>query len=335
MKNWFQHSLIVFLFLFLPEIVPAQDVSFSQFYSNPIYLNPAFSGTLGVPRINLQYRQQWHSLVNAYVSQSLSIDFPVKILRGGVGVQFIKDSQADDILITKQFNAIYSAIINVGEDMQLSGAIQAGVNENSIEWDRLIFSDNLDPYFGNHGISSESVIADPKYRFFDFASGVILFNDYFFSGLALHHLSEPDYNWYNGNMNQNKIFRKYTLHSGSRIPVHFKGSWRKSFDAMPQIAFMKQGRFWQFNYGFLANLKGFTAGVWLRQDQRFDYESVILLAGYMKKRWHFTYSYDIAISGLAGHSGGTSEFSVGFLLKDFSKNLPFPFYSPYEDVLGR
>ena len=37
----------------------AQDPSFTQFYANPLYLNPAFAGTARCPRLNLNYRNQW------------------------------------------------------------------------------------------------------------------------------------------------------------------------------------------------------------------------------------------------------------------------------------
>ncbi|TNE76120.1 MAG: type IX secretion system membrane protein PorP/SprF, partial [Bacteroidetes bacterium] len=31
----------------------AQDPQFTQFYANPIYLNPAFAGSHGCPRFNV------------------------------------------------------------------------------------------------------------------------------------------------------------------------------------------------------------------------------------------------------------------------------------------
>ncbi|HRX13148.1 MAG TPA: type IX secretion system membrane protein PorP/SprF, partial [Draconibacterium sp.] len=46
----------------------SQDVSFSQFFANPLHLNPAFSGSVGIPRIALQYRNQWHGFNNAFTT---------------------------------------------------------------------------------------------------------------------------------------------------------------------------------------------------------------------------------------------------------------------------
>ena len=40
----------------------AQDPQFTQFYANPLYLNPAFAGTARCPRICMNYRNQWPNL---------------------------------------------------------------------------------------------------------------------------------------------------------------------------------------------------------------------------------------------------------------------------------
>lgn len=61
----------------------AQDVTFSQFYSNQLYLNPAFAGSIGTPRVALQYRNQWPGFNKAYETYSLGFDFPDRSLKGG------------------------------------------------------------------------------------------------------------------------------------------------------------------------------------------------------------------------------------------------------------
>ncbi len=335
MEKRFSTYLLIWLAVGFSIIkTTAQDAAFSQFYSNPLYLNPAFAGTLAVPRINLQYRDQWHGLNNAYVTQSVSFDIPVETIRGAFGINLMKDAQANNLLKSNQFNLIYSSIFKISEGLYGSGALQAGYMRNSLDWPRLVFADNLDPYTGNHGITSETPVSDPNFSFFDFASGVLVFGERMFAGLAVHHISQPRYSYYQGNDPAQVLKRKFSLHFGTRIPVHVSGHYRKTFDLLPQVVLMQQGRYRQFNYGMLANYKGFTTGAWWRQDLGFHYDAMIFLVGYMKKRWHFTYSYDFTISGLGAHSGGTSEFSLGFLLKDFTVQTAFPFYRPYKDYIG-
>ena len=309
----------------------AQDTGFSQFYSNPLYLNPAFAGTLGVPRVNFHYRDQWQAFQNAFTTYSASFDLPVEKLHGGLGFNFLNDAKSNGLLNSFQADLIYSSFIRLSSNYTLSGSIEAGFHQNSINWNGLIFPDNVDPYFGKHGITAETPISDPNYQFVDFATGVLVYGNKMFAGFAVHHLTRPAQSYYEGQDVGDVLNRKYALHFGIRVPVFIFGHWRKKFDVSPQLIAIRQGQFTQFNYGMLANLHGFTAGMWFRQDLTFNYDSFIFLVGYMRKRWHFTYSYDFTVSGLGGHSGGTNEFSLGFLLKDLLKETAFPFYRPYED----
>ncbi len=310
-------------------------MGFSQFYSNPLYLNPAFTGTLAVPRFNLQYRDQWHALPNAYVTQSASFDIPSEKLRGGLGINFIKDAQANNLLTTYQLDFIYSSIFRITKNLFFSGALQVGYHQNSLDWNSLVFADALDIYGGNALTTAETPVTDTKYGFADFATGILVFGEKIFAGLSVHHISQPSQSWYDGTDSGSLLKRKYTVHFGTRIPIHAYGHWRKTFDLLPGSDTDAAGDYRQFNYGMLADYRGFTGGIWLRQDLTFHYDALIFLVGYMKKRWHFTYSYDMTVSGLGAHSGGTSEISLGFLLKDFSRNLAFPFYVPYKDFIGQ
>jgi type IX secretion system PorP/SprF family membrane protein len=326
-KYW----LVLFFLLLGSGDLYAQDAGFSQFYANPLYLNPAFAGTLDVPRINFHYRNQWQNFPTAFTTYSASFDFPVKKLRGGLGFNFLNDKIAGGLLNSFQADVIYTSFIKLNQYYTLSGSIEAGFHQNSLDWNGLVFPDNLDPYYGQHGITKETPITDPRYQYIDFATGVLIYGQRMFAGLAVHHLTRPAQSYYQGQEEGDVLNRKYSLHFGIRVPVYIFGHWRKKFDISPQIVAMQQGRFTQFNYGLLANLKGFTVGSWFRQDLTFNYDSFIFLVGYMRKRWHFTYSYDWTVSGLSGKSGGTSEFSVGFLLKDLTTVTAFPFYRPYED----
>ena len=49
--------------------VNAQDAMFSQFYANPLYLNPAFAGSNVCPRISLNFRDQWPSMQGCLLQQ--------------------------------------------------------------------------------------------------------------------------------------------------------------------------------------------------------------------------------------------------------------------------
>src|SRR5215471_19039498 len=72
-------NLILFL-IFLPcaTFVRAQDPHFSQFFSSPLTLNPAFTGKFdGNVRVAGNYRDQWPTINQAYRTATVSVDFPI------------------------------------------------------------------------------------------------------------------------------------------------------------------------------------------------------------------------------------------------------------------
>ena len=329
-----QHIIFIF-FLLLSGFSFAQDVTFSQFYSNPLYLNPAFSGSVGVPRIALQYRNQWHAFNDAFNTYSAAFDIPVKKLQGGIGCYILNDVQADGILKSLQANLSYSVFIRLSENYRLNGALQAGFNQNSLNTGRLVFADNLDPNYGNHEISGElATLTDPNYSFVDFSGGILMYSKRIFYGIAVHHLTEPNQSFYPGGEDVSKLHRKYTAHFGARLPVYLYGHNRKKFDISPQIITQFQGQFQQFNYGIFATKYGITVGTWFRQNFGFRYDAVILLVGFIRRSWQLNYSYDFTVSGLGAGSGGTSEISLTFLLNKMERNKELPFFNQYEEEFG-
>ncbi|NCP46666.1 MAG: type IX secretion system membrane protein PorP/SprF, partial [Flavobacteriales bacterium] len=63
-----------------------QDVHFSQFFSSPLTLNPANAGIYnGDLRAIMNYRSQWGSISEPFVTMAASVDFPVlKKMKGGM-----------------------------------------------------------------------------------------------------------------------------------------------------------------------------------------------------------------------------------------------------------
>ena len=313
----------------------AQDVSFSQFYANPLYLNPAFAGSVGVPRTALQYRNQWHQFNEAFTTYSVAFDVPVKKLQGGVGLHVMNDAQANQLLNAVQINGAYAVYIQLNENYRLHGGLQAGIHQNSLRVNELVFPDNVDINYGNHGISGEiGYLTDPNYSFVDFSTGMLVYSNRIFFGLAAHHLTEPNQSYISGSLDAGKLYRKYSLHFGAQLPVYRHGHWRKKFDVSPQLIFQQQGGFTQINYGMFLTKKGLTAGTWFRQNFGLRYDAVIFLVGFFKKKWQFTYSYDMTVSGLWGDTGGTSEISLTFLLKEITSKKELPFFNKYEEEFG-
>jgi len=309
----------------------AQDVAFSQFFSHPFYLNPAFAGSIEVSRLTVHYRNQWYGFGNAYNTYSLATDMPVPKLRGGLGFHLMNEVQGEGSFHTLQLQGAYSVFVRISDRYHLHGALQAGIGRHALQPGKLIFPDNLDPVYGNHGISKEfDSYGAIDFTYADFSAGVLLFGPSIYGGLALHHINEPLFS-FSGSDDDGRLPRKLTVHAGARLPVYLYGHRRKKFDISPQLVIHSQYRFLQFNYGMLISLKGLEAGMWFRQNNGLRYDAIILMAGFVRDRWQIAYSYDITVSGLWGNAGGTSEISLVFLLKPMIRGRNLPFYNVYEE----
>src|SRR5580698_3638326 len=52
------------------------DPHFSQYYANPLWLNPALTGVInGDARVTANYKNQWANVNNAYNTGALAADF--------------------------------------------------------------------------------------------------------------------------------------------------------------------------------------------------------------------------------------------------------------------
>ena len=128
----------------------AQDVPYSQFYANPLYLNPAFAGSAVAPRISLAYRAQWPGLVSAYTTVSASYDQYFDDLHGGIGAIIMTDRQGDHgILSTNKLAAMYAFHFQVTRDIRVSAALQAGMVQNALNVSTAMrFPSQIDPELG-------------------------------------------------------------------------------------------------------------------------------------------------------------------------------------------
>src|SRR5256885_16199202 len=106
-------KLLTVLLLALSYQGFAQDPEFTQFYANPLYLNPAFAGSARCPRLNLNYRNQWPALSGTFVTSSASFDQHFDGLSGGLGLLVLNDKAGEGTLTTTNISLMYSYQLNI------------------------------------------------------------------------------------------------------------------------------------------------------------------------------------------------------------------------------
>ena len=86
----------------------AQDPEFTQYYANPLFLNPAFAGSDRCPRMVMAYRNQWPAMSGNYVTQAVSYDQHLNSIQGGLGLTVMHDQAGQNTLQTTRITGMYA-----------------------------------------------------------------------------------------------------------------------------------------------------------------------------------------------------------------------------------
>ena len=306
--------------------VQAQDVNFSQFYANPLYMNPAFAGAKVAPRISLSYRLQWPKLVSAFSTISASYDQYFPGLHGGIGAIVLSDRQGDHgALKTNMIGVMYSFRFQLADDFFMNAGLQASVNNTNISWDEFLrFPDQIDPT-GGFIHNSSAIAPENQSRWYpDFSAGLLAYGSQWYVGFAAAHLNQPDQGFYGESI----VPMKFTANAGGLINVSSERRRTSSLGLgtpviSPNFIYQYQmgldstyssaSGFHTFNYGLYLDWNPFMVGLWYRQSVE-NSDALIFMAGVQFDYLRIGYSYDVTVSKLANHVGGSHEITLGFVL---------------------
>jgi len=299
------------LAILLQGLARAQDAEFSQFYANPLYLNPALAGSEAHYRAVANYRNQWPGLDHGFVTYNASYDQFVDKMHGGIGLMFNVDNAGEGILTTTQASLIYAYTFKASKQLFFNMAIQATYLQRSLNWGRLRFGDQIDLMRNIDLPTSEVPPDNTSVMAPDFSAGVVFgWKGTLHGGLAVNHLTEPDLAFYS--QYQNKLPMKVTGHFGANISLEPGGmGFEPNFYVSPNILYQQQGDFHQVNLGVYVTRKPIVLGAWYRHNLE-NPDAVIVLVGIHYNNFKIGYSYDIGLSDLRTYSGGAHEISIAW-----------------------
>jgi type IX secretion system PorP/SprF family membrane protein len=314
MKN-FKYIVITLLGMSFSQEMLAQDPTFTQFYANPLYLNPAFAGSHGCPRFNMNYRNEWPSLSSNYVTYSASYDSYFKNISGGIGILATHDQQGKGTINTSNLGLIYSFHLKVNRKFSMLFGAKAAWTQKFLNWDKLTFGDMIDERKG-FIYQTGDIRNNGSRGFFDASAGMVGFSKRFFFGFAAHHLNRPNESMIQGD---SRLPIRYTAHAGADIQIGNKSRFATKTYIMPNVIFQYQRGFMEMNIGTYVRYGNFQAGAWFRNKDAF-----ILTLGINTGTLRLGYSYDVTVSKLNnGVSGGSHEVSFGLNLKCRDKQTAF------------
>jgi type IX secretion system PorP/SprF family membrane protein len=285
---------------------------FSQFYANPVYLNPALAGNKICPRVNFSYRNQFPSLGDHYVSYSASADMYVAAINGGVAVNAIADMTGP--LASFSGNAVYSYRLKITQKITMNAALEAGYFQYRLNWEKLVFEDMIVPGTGEIISGSETQPDKMNVGDVDFSTGMVVgYNERLYVGAAFHHITMPDLAFYTGNTS--RLDMRMTIHAGALFDLQegLEGAENERLSFSPNVVYMQQGNFHQLNAGAYVNFYPFVTGLWLRHNFE-NPDALIVLLGFQQPQYKIGYSFDFTLSQLGISAGGAHELSLVWML---------------------
>ena len=334
MSNFIAHTgKIGLMLLFLSgafggAVTKAQDGTFSQYYTNPIFLNPAFVGSAEGMRISMGHRIQWPYIPGQFSTTGIGVGYQPDQLMDGVGAIVNRTVEGEGGLTNTRIMGLFSRRWVIPRTMDIQAGMQVGAINQRINWNELVFSDQLDPVLGNVQASQAAKPTHPSATAFDVSAGVITKFEFPFNegqalnqaGLAVYHINQPSTSFTGA---EARYPSRWVAHYGILLP--FEGiQARKKLSIYPNVRFESQDNFTQLDLSAIAFEDPLFFGASLRNSKQYfnpdNTAQTIVTAGIRTRSKSLGeimigYSYDFSVTGMQQTNRGSHEISLMLFFK--------------------
>jgi type IX secretion system PorP/SprF family membrane protein len=329
--------------IFIPTIILAQDVHFSQIAATPLLLNASQAGLGHDALAIVNYKNQWQSVsASPYRTVNVSADFGVlkkkSGTRLGLGLDVFSDKAGDGNMGTTAGALHLAGILGVNDNNLLSAGISSGFGQRVLNINNLSWGNQYDGVQYSSALPSGEPASFNNYSYFDLGAGISWFYSAGHStlssndarrvniGLAVQHLNKPVYSFY-GNGDE-RLPVKFVAHGNAAIGIK-----NYSLILEPSYLVMIQGGHREITPGLFVKYvnqesskytgRKKTSAFGLGGYYRFK-DAFVAEARYEFSNWSIGTSYDFNISDLtaASKSKGGFEISLRFISPDpFGKRV--------------
>ncbi|MEM6264615.1 MAG: PorP/SprF family type IX secretion system membrane protein [Bacteroidota bacterium] len=162
----------------------AQDPIFMQYYANKLYLNPAFAGYEPGLSFNGNFREQWIPVEgqNAkFQTTSAALSLEVAKLQSGFGLLYLDHTEGAGMLRLQSAGILYAFRSRTcgqqfEDEWEFSFGLRATYNWRQLNWENLVFSDQLDAIYGIVRPTSAPVPDDllSQNNYYDLDAGILV-----------------------------------------------------------------------------------------------------------------------------------------------------------------
>lgn len=323
-------GLLILMMTVMPQTrLSAQDFDFAQYYNAPTYYNPASVGLTQGLKVRLNYKKQWTGLSGNYHTYNFSADIAERSMPGAGGIGIIANQSLEGVgmLKTNTFGILPSVRIPVAHNMIFQLGAMAAVVTQSLNWDNLIWEDQLDPRWGYIGPSTFSGAARDKVSFPDFSfGGMFQWQGKDVEGqlgAAVHHITEPNQSFFDVDA---ALPRKFVYNLDFVITVSpDQGYYQKKegFKLNPGVLVQHQRNMFLYTIGTNLYMQHVYLGLWYK-NQTLEYDEFSSFDVMVGLNIPFTdvyrmkvmYSYEMNVNARQNFTGPSHEISLIFEFDD-------------------
>jgi len=166
-------SLLAFIiFTAAFPVLAQQDPLYSQYFNNPMLINPAFAGSNGRLYAGVAYRSQWSGLTGGPTTFNFNSHIALRNNTVGAGLLAVQDKVGD--IKNTQFNGVACYRLKISTATTLSFGMQAGITRFATDLDGVSPINASDPYF--------APMSETK---FNVGAGFLIQNEKYVIGLSV------------------------------------------------------------------------------------------------------------------------------------------------------
>lgn len=299
-------------------VAKAQDPHYSQYYSAPMFVNPAMTGAYnGMVRGSLHSRQQWNSIMtNPYVTHMATFNYRFseksKMKGLSTGALMLMDKAGAGAYRTFTFLLSASKDFKPFENKYhtFTPGMSIGLINKNVDLDRLFYGDQFDPWSVSFSNPTNEVIFGRKNALMpDINFGLLYYYGNSnskvnpFIGGAWYHMTQPNESLFD---DVERLPSRYVLQGGLKF-----NSEKVQFTA--QTILMRQRGAQELIIGGLLHykLEGYQNFLLMGVSSRLG-DAIIPSLGLKHKNLIYRFSYDINNSSLQSFTSGQGawEFSL-------------------------
>ena len=323
-----QLTIAVF-YIFSTQFSLAQDPQYSQFYANPIYLNPALTGLNEMTRAGTSFRNQWTGLGANFVTFGAFVDHFSPWYKSGIGLSFMSDRAGDLNLGFSSIHLSYSYRLRIAENWVFRPGFAIGYMNYGLNTAKLRAASQYGPDGVFNGSLDPGIILRNNLHLIDLGVGGVLHSENFWIGYSAYHLNRPNQKLTTTEGDDDPMPIRHSAHGGYKwefYPRLVDGDFfieKRERSLVTAFNYKHQGGFDQVDIGAYYIFEPMLAGIWYSgflssriDNEGLNNESINVLLGVKTGGgFFFGYSYDFPLTELSS----SHEISI---LYEFSTRDP-------------